>query len=238
MQLLASPGQRPAIVPAPGSSSEWLWLERTSSAVLLVLLSPVLALVALAIKLETPSAPVFFRQERVGLNRRRQSNQSAPLAWAGGRNRRERPADGQRFLIWKFRTMRPDAEAATGPVWAIQNDPRITRVGHILRQLRLDELPQLLNVLRGQMRLIGPRPERPEFVKVLARDMPDYLRRLAVPPGITGLAQVEREYDSSVDDVRRKLGYDLFYVDHRCWMLDMKILLKTIDVVVRGRGAH
>jgi lipopolysaccharide/colanic/teichoic acid biosynthesis glycosyltransferase len=239
-QLPASPLRRPAAAPPAAASREWLWLEQIVAALLLVLLLPVMALVALVIKIDSPGGPIFFRQERVGLNRRRGTNSTgaATPTWTGPLDRRHRPAAGQRFLIWKFRTMRPNAEAATGPVWASSNDPRVTRVGQVLRHLRLDELPQLVNVLQGQMRLIGPRPERPEFVGLLARDMPDYLGRLAVPPGITGLAQVEREYDSSVDDVRRKLGYDLFYVEHRCWRLDLKILLKTIDVVVRGRGAH
>jgi lipopolysaccharide/colanic/teichoic acid biosynthesis glycosyltransferase len=134
--------------------------------------------------------------------------------------------------------MIPDAEAASGPVWAADRDPRVTRVGRILRHLRLDEVPQLVNVIRGEMRLIGPRPERPHFVSRLAADIPDYARRTTVPPGITGLAQVEREYDASVDDVRTKLKYDLFYVKNRSRLLDFKILLKTVDVMVRGRGAR
>ncbi len=141
-------------------------------------------------------------------------------------------------MIWKFRTMIPDAEARTGPVWASENDPRITRTGRVLRHLRLDELPQLFNVFRGQMRLIGPRPERPHFVSELSVDMPDYPKRLEVPPGITGLAQVEKQYDTIIDDVRTKLQYDLFYVRNRCRLLDIKILVKTIDVVLRGRGAR
>ncbi len=134
--------------------------------------------------------------------------------------------------------MIPNAEAVTGPVWAEENDPRVTRVGRALRTLRFDELPQLLNVVHGTMRLIGPRPERPQFVERLARAMPEYSRRHAVPPGITGLAQVQRNYDASLDDVRTKLKYDLYYVDNRCWMLNVKIVMKTFDVVFRGRGAH
>jgi lipopolysaccharide/colanic/teichoic acid biosynthesis glycosyltransferase len=134
--------------------------------------------------------------------------------------------------------MVPDAEAKTGPVWALQNDPRITRVGRLLRYLRFDELPQLINVVQGHMRLIGPRPERPQFVEQLTKAVPEYPRRLTVAPGITGLAQVQRDYDEDLDDVRTKLKYDLFYVDHRCPMLNFKILMKTVDVVLRGRGAH
>jgi lipopolysaccharide/colanic/teichoic acid biosynthesis glycosyltransferase len=134
--------------------------------------------------------------------------------------------------------MIPDAEKGTGPVWASDRDPRVTRVGRVLRHLRLDEVPQVFNVLAGQMSLIGPRPEREFFVSKLTQDMPDYPRRLSVPPGITGLAQVEKQYDASVSDVRLKLGYDIFYVDNKCRLLDLKILLKTIDVVLRGRGSR
>jgi lipopolysaccharide/colanic/teichoic acid biosynthesis glycosyltransferase len=111
-------------------------------------------------------------------------------------------------------------------------------VGRVLRHLRLDELPQLLNVATGEMSLIGPRPERAHFVEKLSEEMPTYERRLTVPPGITGLAQVEREYDASVDDVRTKLQYDLFYVKHRSTLMNVKILIKTVDVVLRGRGAR
>ncbi len=216
-------------------------LERLIALLALVALAPLLGLVALAIKIDSPGGPVFFRQGRVGVNRRRTahlSEEPGSREQAAAPERRLTPGEGQVFRIWKFRTMVPNAEAMTGPVWASANDARVTRVGRVLRHLRLDELPQLLNVVQGNMRLIGPRPERPEFVRLLIRDMPDYSRRLEVPPGITGLAQVEREYDSSVDDVRRKLGYDLFYVQNRCWLLDLKIVLKTLDVVLRGRGAH
>jgi lipopolysaccharide/colanic/teichoic acid biosynthesis glycosyltransferase len=216
-------------------------IERMVALGVLVVASPLLALVALAIKIDTPGGPVFFRQTRVGLNRRkgqpsREEHVSPPPAAVP--DRRRTPSEGQIFRMWKFRTMVPNAEAMTGPVWASAHDPRVTRLGQVLRHLRIDEIPQLLNVVQGNMRLIGPRPERPEFVHILIRDMPDYAHRLQVPPGITGLAQVEREYDSNVDDVRRKLGYDLFYIQNRCWLLDFKILLKTLDVVVRGRGAH
>lgn len=212
-------------------------LSRLGAACILVAALPVMAAVAAAIKLESPRGPVFYRQERVGMERRR-SNGSAPDPPTGTGERRQTEGRGKPFLIWKFRTMRPDAEKLTGPVWASERDPRVTRVGRILRHLRLDELPQLLNVLAGQMSLIGPRPERPFFVSRLTRDMPDYPRRLAVPPGITGLAQVEKQYDASVSDVRTKLGYDIFYVDNKCRLLDLKILIKTIDVVLRGRGSR
>ncbi|MFH1144816.1 MAG: sugar transferase [Candidatus Eisenbacteria bacterium] len=210
--------------------------ERSVAAVGLIGVSPLLLLISTAIKLESPRGPVFFRQERVGLNRRRGR---ADAARAGlPQDRRKRTGYGQTFMIYKFRTMIPDAERQTGPVWASENDPRITRIGRVLRGLRLDELPQLFNVVGGQMRLIGPRPERPHFVEQLSRDIPEYLQRLTIPPGITGLAQVEREYDSDVSDVRKKVKYDLFYARHQCWLMDVKILLKTIQVVVARRGAH
>lgn len=210
------------------------WLDRVAASILLILLAPVMLAVAIAVKIDSPRGPVFYRQERVGLNRRR----ARGAATTGGENRRHSRGEGKPFSIWKFRTMILDAEASTGPVWASQDDPRITRIGRVLRMTRLDELPQLFNVIRGEMRLVGPRPERPQFVLELAERVPNYRSRLDVPPGITGLAQVERDYDSSIDDVRRKVRYDLYYIEHRRPSLDFKILLKTILVVLRRRGAR
>jgi lipopolysaccharide/colanic/teichoic acid biosynthesis glycosyltransferase len=222
----------PAAAPRPMQGAGFA--ERCVAGAALLLAAPLMAAIAVAITIDSPGGPVFYRQERVGLDRRRRE--------AGGearrQERRRQPGTGRCFLIWKFRTMIPDAEARTGPIWASENDPRVTRVGRWLRQLRLDELPQLINVVQGHMRLIGPRPERPQFVEKLSAAVPEYRRRHSVPPGITGLAQVQREYDASLDDVRTKLKYDLFYVDNRCWMLNLKILMKTLDVVLRGRGAH
>lgn len=212
------------------------WWERAIALVLIVLISPLLLLCALAVKLGSPRGPILYRQERVGLDRRQGS--PGPQLPLGIPDRRRTPGLGRSFTILKFRTMVADAEKHTGPVWAVERDPRITRIGRVMRQLRLDELPQLFNVLAGHMRLIGPRPERPHFVRQLAEDIPDYTQRLRVLPGITGLAQIEREYDGSVADVRRKVQYDLFYVRNRSGLLDLKILLRTIDVMVRGRGAH
>ncbi len=234
----------------PGVASPFagdpLWfriLDRTAAGILLVLLSPVLLLVAAAIKLESPGAPVFYRQERVGVNRRgaarsRAARDPAAIVVRTRRDRRKLPGEGKPFRIWKFRTMIPDAEARSGPVWATQDDPRITRLGRILRLTRLDELPQLLNVIRGEMRLVGPRPERPHFVRQLVEGVPGYRRRLSVPPGITGLAQVERAYDEDLDDVRTKLRYDLFYIENRRPLLDLKILVKTLAVVFGRRGSR
>jgi lipopolysaccharide/colanic/teichoic acid biosynthesis glycosyltransferase len=212
-----------------------LW-ERSIALILILLLSPLMLLCALAVRLGSPRGPILYRQERVGLDRRQVSG--GPQLPLGFRNRRLTPGLGRSFTIVKFRTMVADAERHTGPIWAVEDDPRITGVGRLLRQLRLDELPQLFNVLDGHMRLIGPRPERPHFVRQLAEDIPDYAQRLRVHPGITGLAQIEREYDGSVADVRRKVQYDLFYVRNRSGLLDLKIMLRTIDVMVRGRGAR
>lgn len=212
------------------------FLEQLAALGLLVALSPFMGIIAVIIKLEAPKAPVFYKQERVGLDRRQQRG----LLVAGGSqsDRRKNCGFGKAFFVYKFRTMIPDAEKGTGPVWAQEQDPRITRVGRVLRKLRLDEIPQLFNVIRGEMRLIGPRPERPHFVEKLTIDIPEYPERHRIPPGITGLAQVERQYDATVDDVRKKVKYDLFYVRNQSSLLNLKILMKTIVVAIRGRGAR
>ena len=231
-----SPGeQKPHLIQAVAGPREARWralLDRIAAGMLLVLLAPVFLIVGIAVKLDCPRAGVFYRQERVGLNRR--GGGASPV----GQDRRSRRGSGKPFMIWKFRTMIPDAEAASGPVWATLEDPRITRVGKILRQTRLDELPQLINVLWGDMRLVGPRPERPQFVESLSAGVPGYSDRLKVPPGITGLAQVERAYDENVEDVRTKLRYDLFYIQNRRPMMDLKILFKTLSVVFGRRGSR
>lgn len=172
---------------------------------------PVMALVALVIKLDS-KGPVLFRQERVGQN-------------------------GRIFVLSKFRSMRADAERS-GAVWAARDDPRVTRVGRILRKTRLDELPQLVNVLRGEMSFIGPRPERPEFVRLLQHQIPFYMERLSVKPGITGWAQVRHRYAASIEDTLEKLQYDLYYIKNLSPFLDLLILLGTIQVVLFGRGAR
>jgi exopolysaccharide biosynthesis polyprenyl glycosylphosphotransferase len=176
----------------------------------LVVLGLVVPLVALANAL-TSAGPLFYRQARVGLA-------------------------GRDFTVIKFRTMRPDAEHASGPVWSSENDPRITAAGRWLRRSRLDELPQVLNVLRGEMSAIGPRPERPEFVDRLAHEIPFYRARHAVKPGLTGWAQVRYGYGSSVQDALTKLEYDLYYVRHASFYLDAMIALKTVAVVLKLQG--
>ncbi len=210
--------------------------ERLIAGLILIILIPLFVLIAVAIKIDSPHGPALYRQERVGLNRRRCAGDRR--RGRAGSGRRRTRGFGKQFMVYKFRTMIPDAEKGSGPVWASCHDPRVTRVGRVLRNLRFDELPQLLNVLRGEMKLIGPRPERPHFVERLAEAVPEYPRRQMVPPGITGLAQVEREYDASVSDVRKKVQYDLFYVQNRSSLLNVKIILKTILVALLGKGAR
>ena len=180
----------------------------------LILASPLMLLSALLVKLESPRDPILYHQERVGLN-------------------------GETFTIHKFRTMRTDAEARTGPVWSKgDGDPRITRVGRFMRHSRLDEIPQLWNVLRGDMSLIGPRPERPAFVEQLTRQIPFYGQRHVVKPGVTGWAQVRYSYGASVTDAIEKMQYDLYYVKHMSLRFDIMIALETIKIVVLRRGAR
>jgi lipopolysaccharide/colanic/teichoic acid biosynthesis glycosyltransferase len=194
----------------------------------LVALLPVLVLIALMIRL-TSRGPILYTQVRVGLDRR--------LPLDDTRNqRRERDLGGQPFTIYKFRTMRVDAEHGSGAVWAQQRDPRVTAVGGLLRQYRLDELPQLLNVLRGEMNIVGPRPERPAIFAELREHIAEYPLRQRARPGITGLAQINHHYDRSLDDVRTKVQYDLEYIRRQSVAEDLRIMLKTVPVVLLRRG--
>ena len=177
----------------------------------LVICLPVVPLLALAVRLSSPG-PVFFSQTRVGLQ-------------------------GRPFTLYKFRTMRRDAEP-NGAAWAVKNDPRITSVGAFMRKTRLDEIPQLWNVLRGDMGFVGPRPERPEFVQWLSHEIPYYDLRHMIRPGLTGWAQVRYHYGSSLDETRRKLEYDLYYLKHLSLGLDLLILFETVKTIVLGRGAQ
>ncbi len=189
---------------------------------------PLLLLIAVAIRL-TSRGSVLYMQERIGLDRR------APGAESGNR-RRTRDLGGRPFTIYKFRTMRQDAENGTGAVWATQNDPRITPVGRFLRQYRLDEIPQLLNVMRGEMNIVGPRPERPTIFAELRGHIAEYPLRQRTRPGITGLAQINHHYDRSLDDVRTKVRYDLEYIRRRSLGEDLRIMLQTIPVIFLRRG--
>jgi sugar transferase (PEP-CTERM system associated) len=178
----------------------------------ILLALPLFPLVALAVKLDSPG-PVLFKQQRVG---------------EGGRD----------FSIFKFRTMGQDAEKTTGAVWATENDPRITRLGGILRKTRLDEIPQLFNVLRGEMSFVGPRPERSEFVTQLSETIPYYNKRHFIQPGVTGWAQICYPYGASAEDALEKLRYDLYYIKNYSILLDLSILLETVKTVIYGRGGR
>lgn len=204
-------------------------LDVAVSSLLLVLLAPLMAVIAAAIRLDS-SGPILYRQTRVGRSRRKGGRSAG--GGAGDRDRGGFEDALATFTLYKFRSMYADAEEGTGAVWAREEDERITAVGRWLRRLHLDEIPQLWNVLRGDMALVGPRPERPEFVRDLAEEVPQYTHRLLVRPGLTGLAQVSQESDRSVEDVSRKITYDLEYLRRRSLWLDLRILLRTPFVVL------
>jgi len=177
----------------------------------LLLLLPVCLIIGLIIKIET-KGPIFYQQERVG-------------------------EDGKVFPLLKFRSMRADAEE-NGPVWAKVDDNRVTRVGRIIRKLRLDEVPQMINVLKGEMSFVGPRPERPVFIEQLNEEIPFYSQRHAVKPGITGWAQICYRYGASKEDALEKLKYDLYYIKHMSFIFDLTIIFETAKIVLWGRGAR
>lgn len=216
----------PRIRPAGGPYMRFLkpLLDRALALLGLVALSPALLVVAVVVRLDSPGG-VLYRQVRVGRDRRLRDGLAYP-----GPNRRYRNQGGEPFAIVKFRTMLLNAEAATGPVWAQgPSDPRVTRLGRFLRASHIDELPQLANVVNGHMSLVGPRPERPEFFVGLAAEVPNYAARTQVRPGITGLAQVVHKYDASLDDVRRKVEFDMRYIDVAGWQTDFAILVGTVQ---------
>ena len=195
----------------------------------IVLTLPLLLLLAALIKL-TSRGPVLYTQVRVGLDRR-------GLSRAGGNTRRHTDLGGAQFTIYKFRTMRP-AGSDGKQVWAQPDDARITAIGTMLRKLRLDELPQLFNVLKGDMNIVGPRPEQPDIFVYLREQIEGYPRRQRVRPGITGLAQINQGYDTSLDDVRRKVRYDLEYIRRQSPLEDLRIMWRTIPVMVLQRGSR
>ena len=187
-------------------------IDALSAVIGLILALPIMLLVAVAVK-TTSRGPVFYHQSRVGQR-------------------------GRVFVVHKFRSMREDAEKGTGAVWATKQDNRVTRVGRFLRLTRLDELPQLWNVLRGDMSLVGPRPERPEFVSSLTKEIPFYGQRHTIRPGLTGWAQVRYTYGASVEDALEKLQYDLFYIKNRSLALDLFVIAKTVKTVLMRQGAQ
>lgn len=187
-------------------------MDIAGSAIALVLLSPLCLMTAIFIRL-CSKGPILFTQTRVG-------------------------KDGKHFEIYKFRTMHVDAEKYTGPVWAKANDDRLIPVGTFIRKAHIDEIPQFINVLKGEMSIIGPRPERPVFVEQFKRQIPDYEKRISVKPGITGLAQVWHKYDETIEDVKRKIKYDLLYIKKMCLWTDVRIIVRTVRVVFTGEGAR
>jgi lipopolysaccharide/colanic/teichoic acid biosynthesis glycosyltransferase len=209
---------------------------------MLILAAPIMLLIAVAVKLTSPG-PILFRQVRIGLNQRgsrdRRHHQSSDRVLERrekSNDRRQSTAYGKPFLLYKFRTMHVDAEKH-GAQFATRGDPRVTSIGRFLRKSRLDELPQLWNVLKGEMSLVGPRPERPEFIKQLSDEIPGYLLRLGIKPGLTGLAQIINGYDNDLAGFRRKVALDLLYLQNCCLKNDLKILFRTIGVVLTGKGA-
>jgi lipopolysaccharide/colanic/teichoic acid biosynthesis glycosyltransferase len=219
----------------PREQGFYLKLRRAADIVVsllaLLVFGLMLPFIMVAIKLDSPG-PVFYRQERIGINRRRRRE-----GGLSGRDERKVLRPGRPFKILKLRTMRVDAEDG-GPRWASVHDDRITRVGRFLRKTRLDEVPQFWNVLKGQMSLIGPRPERLCFIRQLEKEIPNYRERLLVLPGITGLAQVINGYDTDAASVRRKVELDRNYIRHCGPLTDARILLSTVKVVIKGEGAH
>ena len=201
----------------------------------LLFLSPLFLIIAAAVKLSSPG-PVFYTQERVGLDQRRRKRDRRVRKRVGS-DRRGGDAGGRLFTMYKFRTMYVN-DCEDEQVWAQENDPRITPVGRVLRAFRLDELPQLWNVLLGHMNVVGPRPEQPEIFRHLRSEILDYQRRQHVLPGITGLAQINNGYDRSFADVERKVVYDLEYVERRSAAEDLRIMALTVPVVLGRKGFH
>jgi lipopolysaccharide/colanic/teichoic acid biosynthesis glycosyltransferase len=221
---------------AAPEASQWLdapedrarrLLNVAIASIMLLFMFPVMVLIGIVIKL-TSAGPILYTQARVGVDRRGRV-EGVPDG------RRVVDYGGRLFRIYKFRTMHVRADGGS-QTWAVEGDPRVTRVGRILRKLRLDELPQLFNVLAGDMNLVGPRPEQPRIFALLRDQIEDYEARQRVLPGITGWAQVNQNYDRNTDDVRRKVGFDLEYIRRQSWFEDVKILLRTIPAVLLKRG--
>jgi len=224
--------RRPLVAPPYRHSStrQLADLDRRFLNVLVALVAivstlPLMLIIAVVVRLES-AGPVLYRQSRVGIDRRRRRRLGS------GNGRRHDNRGGRIFTILKFRTMREDPEA--GQVWATRNDPRVTRAGRLLRATRLDELPQLFNVLKGDMNVVGPRPEQPEIFAGLRSELPSYRHRQRVLPGITGLAQVSMGYDESLDHVRRKVELDLEYIERRSPLQDLTIMARTMPVMILG----
>lgn len=204
-------------------------LDVVLASIALLMLLPVFLVVAIAVRLDSRGS-ILYAQERVGLDRRRGKG-ATPIRG----NRRKLHSYGKPFTIYKFRSMVADAEKLTGPVWAKERDPRATRIGGLLRRTHLDELPQLLNVLRGEMSMVGPRPERPQLFGSLVAQIPEYALRCRTLPGITGIAQIKNGYDDSLQSAARKVQYDLYYIRKGSAIMDLRILMATALVLAKGK---
>jgi len=230
----ASAGELPreveeTVVARPRSEIAARILNIVIASVALVLLSPLLLVVGVLVKLTSPG-PIIYRQIRIGLDRRTRSG-NKPLY-----DRRSIDLGGRVFAMYKFRSMRMDAEKHTGAVWAQQSDSRVTPIGRVMRKTRIDELPQLLNVLLGDMSIVGPRPERPSIFRQLSRSIDSYELRQRARPGITGWAQVNQKYDSCLADVENKVRYDLEYLQRQSVAEDLRIMLRTVPTILLRKG--
>jgi lipopolysaccharide/colanic/teichoic acid biosynthesis glycosyltransferase len=224
-------GAVPALHVEPRSRSEVAnrIINIAIASVALILISPIILVFAVLVK-ATSRGPIFYRQVRVGIDQRWKQK--------GRRdNRRSRDLGGRAFSIYKFRSMYTDAESRSGAVWATKGDPRVTPIGRIMRKCRVDEFPQLLNVIMGDMNIVGPRPERPTIFAKLCEDIAHYPIRQRAKPGITGWAQINHSYDASIDDVRTKVRYDLEYLQRQSVAEDLLIMARTLPVMVFGKGA-
>jgi len=228
VELEAAPPAYENVIPAPRSEIVSRVVNVTIAVLVAVLLAPVFALIALAIRL-TSQGPVFYSQVRVGVDRRYREKSTY--------DRRGYDHGGKPFMMFKFRTMCVDAEADGRAVWAAKADPRVTPIGRVLRKTRLDELPQLFNVIRGDMNIVGPRPERPTIFADLRRNIPEYPMRQRVKPGITGWAQINQAYDACEEDVRNKVKLDLEYMKRQSLAHDLRIMTMTLPVMIFRKGA-
>ncbi len=223
----AAPPRTATVADIPVDEARIRVLNVAVAAVGIVITAPVMLVTAVAVRLSSPG-PIIYKQTRIGVDRRGSRTPDPTI-------RRERDLGGKPFSIYKFRTMR-SADSNAAQVWARKDDDRVTPVGRIIRKYRLDELPQLFNVLRGEMNVVGPRPEQPKLFEDLAQQIDRYPARQQVLPGITGWAQINLSYDSCIDDVRKKLDYDLEYIRRRSTIEDIRIMARTLPVMLGKRG--
>ena len=232
-QTREAPTVVPDVTPRIRSEAVNRAINVTIGVIGLILLAPLFIAVALAVRL-TSKGPILYAQTRVGIDRRRTRRSDATHHLY---ERRGADLGGKAFMIYKFRSMYVDAEKRSGAVWATANDPRVTPVGRFIRKFRLDEIPQLINVVKGDMNIVGPRPERPSIVARLREDIREYPMRHRVKPGITGLAQINQSYDSCLEDVRSKVRYDLEYLRRQGVVEDFRIMIRTVpSVILKTRG--